>query len=394
MTTKISVDQHAIAEQRAKSRFQIGESARSSLLERVTNTVIRDKLVAPGSMNFWVHGDKKDNATLRLSYTRPKNFTDLANTEFITLHQHALGQLSNKVELPMAFVNRMNKIFITEGNWRLDLLAHNLNELFHNTRFVGDNPRFLHRIVGNELRGFLTRRFNRHLASLPMLRAFLEACEKAGAKPTESMGNDVRVALKCFLPNVFEAYPGQYLCVGVEWSNSDFGAGKLCIAQTIWDPVRGSRAVMDEPISRVHLGSVIEESDIEMSDDTMAKEVEVQAAAISDAVRQYLGEEHVEKMLRAVKVAHEEEIPLSKLKGQWARILMKKELESVEALLSSADVVDLPPPGRNIHGDPLPTRWWASAVISHLADKCDDEARRAELQREAGRLISEAKREE
>jgi len=384
MTTKISVDLYDVAQKKADNRFIIGNSQKNAILDRVASTVIRDKLVAPGAMTF-IPSHKLEGANstadseLRLQY---------GQKEIVRVHRHALGQLAGKVELPMNFVNRLRS---SGDDWRMSLLVHNLNELFHNWAFAGESPRFLHRIVSDELRGFLTRRFNRHLASLPMLRAFIESYEKAGAKPTESMGSDVRVSLKAFLPEVFEAYPGQYICVGVEWSNSDFGAGKLCIAQTIWDPMRDTRAVMDEPISRVHLGSVIEESDIEMSDETMAKEVEVQAAAIHDAVKQYLSEEHIERMLRAVKVAHEEEIPLSKLKGQWARILLKKELESVETFLSSSDVIDLPPPGKNIHGEPIPTRWWAAAVVSHLADKCDDESRRAELQREAGRMVSEAK---
>jgi hypothetical protein len=389
MTTKTSTNLYDVARKKADNRFIIGKNQKDAILDRVATTVIRDKLVAPAAMTFIpshkipsLHPEVVSDSELLLQY---------GQREVLKVHRHALGQLAGKVELPMNFVNRLRS---SKDDWRMSLLAHNFNELFHNWTFVGDNPRFLHRIVNDELRGFLTRRFNRHLASLPMLRAFIEAYEKAGAQPTESMGNDVRVSLKAFLPQVFEAYEGQYICVGVEWSNSDFGAGKLCIAQTIWDPMRDTRAVMDEPISRIHLGSVIEESDIEMSDETMAKEVEVQAAAIHDAVKQYLSGEHIDRMVRAVKVAHEEEIPLSKLKGLWRGILLKKELESVETFLSSSDVVDLPAPGRNMHGDPLPTRWWAAAVISHLADKCDDEARRAELQREAGRMVSEAKKEE
>lgn len=224
-----------------------------------------------------------------------------------------------------------------------------------------------------------------------MLRAFIEAYEKAGAKPVESTATDVRASLKSYLPHVFEAYPGQFICVGVEWSNSDFGAGKLAVSQTIWDPVRQTRAVLDEPVSRVHLGSIIEDSDIEMSEETMAKEVDTQASAIHDAVSQQLGEEQIERLLRAIKVAHEEEIPLGRLRSMWRNILMKKELESLEQLLSKAEVEDLPPPGKNINGEPIPTKWWAASVLSHIADRTDDEDRKGDLQREAGKLLSSTK---
>jgi hypothetical protein len=375
----------ARAEVAAHARFNIGEQEKDALLERVASTVIRDRLVVPKAMTFFpTHkddGDPAKDSELRLRY---------GEKEVVKIHHHALGQLASKVELPMAFVNKLR---LSKDDWKIGLLAHNLNELYRNTKFAGDAPRFLHRIVNDELRGFLSRRFNRHLASLPMLRAFVEAYEKAMALPVESAASDVRVSLKAFLPTVFEAYPGQYICVGVEWSNSDFGAGRLAITQTIWDPLRGTRAVMDEPISKIHVGSVIEDADIEMSDETMSKEVETQASAINDAVKQYLSEDQVGRMVRAIKVAHEEEIPFSSLRGQWRNILLKKELESVEALLASSDVVDLPPPGKNIKGEPLPTRFWAASVLSHIADRSGDDDRKYTLQREAGKLIMGARDE-
>lgn len=377
----------AHAEQQAHARFDAGEREKDTLVERVAKMVIRDKLVAPKKMNFMqfhppVPDGTSSTAELRLQY---------GEEEVVRIHPHALGQLAAKVELPLSFVNRLRS---SKEDWKIELLAHNLGKLFHNTKFLSENPRFLHRIVDGELRGFLSKRFNRHLASLPMLRAFVESYERATALPVESTASDVRVSLKAFLPEVFEAYPGQYICVGVEWSNSDFGAGRLAITQTIWDPLRGTRAVMDEAISKVHVGSVIEEADIEMSATTMAKEVETQASAINDAVQQYLSEEQVDRMVRTIKVAHEEEIPFSQLRGHWKTLLLKKELESVEALLESSDLVDLPPPGKSVKGDPIPTRWWASAVISHLADKSEDADRRSELQREAGRLLSAAGKKE
>lgn len=366
-----------LAEAKAKSRFHLGETEKNQLVDKVSKTVIIDRLVAPTrtAMHFIT---MQDPLKLLIEYPR----------ETCSIHQHALGQLAEKVKLPMTFANALNK---SGHPWKLELLAHNLNELFYNSHFPGEKPRFLHRIVGDELRGFLTRRFNRHLASLPMLRAFIEAYEKAGAKPVESTVTDVRVSLKAYLPHVFEPYNGQFICVGVEWSNSDFGAGKLSVSQTVWDPLRSTRIVLDEPVSRVHLGSIIEESDIEMSDETMAKEVDTQASAIHDAVSQQLGEEVIGRLLKAINVAHEEEIPLNRLRGMWRNVLGKDELKSLEELLANAEVEDLPPPGRNLAGELLPTKWWAAAALSHIADRCGDDDRKTDLQREAGKLLSVTK---
>lgn len=366
------MDLFSHAQQRANARFDIGEKAEATLLQTIANMTIRDRLVPPKSMHFVA-----DEGGIRMKYPNDQTL--------YTIHRHALGQFAGKVEFPIAYLNKLN----TDG-WRLGLLLHNLNTLFHNSSFErgSSEPRFLHRLVGSEVRAFLSRRFNRHLASLPMLRAFIESVRAVQGRPVEALTTDIRWSLKCFLPLVFEAFPGQYICVGVTMSNSDFGAGRMAVTQTVWDPVRDARTVLDETFSRVHLGSVIEDSDMELSEDTAVAEVEAQAMAIRDAVTQMLSDQSVDRALKAIKAAHEAEIPWSQLKGQLARILYDKEVDAVETLLNSPGIVDLPPVGRTATGEPLPTKWWAASVLSRLAsaENTPDE-RKMELQQQAGRLL-------
>lgn len=366
-----------IAQTRAEQRFNAHEDQEVRLLTQIANLVIRDKLVAPKAMNFFVRSDGTN---------RPESIVlQYQGGETVTLHRHAIGQLAGKVELPITYLNKLD---VKHNAWRLDLLCHNLQTLFQNTAFEkgSEQPRFLHRIVNGELRGFLSRRFNRHLASLPLLRAFVESVHQCEAKAIEATSTDLRWALKCYLPMVFEAFPGQYICVGVAQSNSDFGAGKLSITQTIWDPMRDTKTVLDDSISRVHLGSVLEDSDIEVSDDTAVKEVEAQAGAIRDAVTQLLAPEAIDKALKAIKLAHEAEIPWHTLKGQLSRFLYDKEIATVETMLNNPGVMDLPPIGRSANGDPLPTKWWSSVVVSALAQAQDDE-RKVEMQQQAGKFL-------
>ncbi len=361
-----------LAEERAERRFNIGSKQEEILVNAIAGMVIRDRLVPPNEM--WFVPGTNDKSPIALTYGKD-------GTPF-KIHRHALGQLAGKVEFPIAFLNKL-----TTDPWRVDLLVHNLNTLFHNMRFGREeNPRFLHRLVGNEVRAFLSRRFNRHLASLPLLRAFVEGVSTAGGKPVETTSTDLGWSLKCYLPMVFEPFPGQFICVGVTQSHSDFGAGKHVISQSIWDPLRDARTVL-EGVSKVHLGSVIEESDIELSEGTAVAEVEAQAAAAQDAVRTYLSEEHVEKALKAVRVAHEEKIPWDQLRTVLSKVLYEKELASVEALLNSSDIVDLPPVGRTASGEPLPTRWWAASMLSKLANNQEDE-RKFNLQTLAGKWLA------
>lgn len=375
------------AEEAAERRFEKGEDEQNALLNLVANTHIRDRLVQPVAARFEVVDDKASLPQLMLRYKKDKKWEE----EPYSIHRHALGQLAAKVELPMAYVNRLNARN-KDLEWRTTLLTKNFNDLFHLTDWgndrVGRPMHFLHRVVGTELRGFLSRIYNRHLASEPLLRAFVETCRQAHARPIEAVASDVRYSLKCYLPFVFEAYPGQYLCLGVEWTNSDFGAGRHMVSQCLWDPLRDTGAVLDESISKVHIGAVIEESDLELSKETLAKEVETQVGAIHDAVAAMLSDKSVGRVRQAVRVAAEENVSWSKLKGQLAKYLYKSDIESIERMLEGEQgVVDLPPPGY-VDGQPIPTKWWAATLVSTMAARTDDQDRKMELQHAAGDFLS------
>ena len=359
---------------RVKARLNLGHEAQMHLLNQVASMVIRDKLVPPSLLKF-SEGTGANEGKLVLQYGY--------EPDVVTIHKHALGQLAAKVNIPMTYVHHLE-----QTGWRLDLLAHNLTTSFKHTDFSDRSkspPRFLHRLVGNELRGFLSRRFNRHLASMPMLQAFVDATASVGAFPMEATTTAVKLALKCYLPYIFEPIPGQPVCLGVEWSNSDFGAGRMKVAITLWMPIVGSFTVLDHTLSKVHIGSVIEEADIELSDETARKEVDAQASGIRDAVRMQLGYESIDKILKAIEVAHADAIPWHRLRGNLSRYLGKKEIDWLHSMLD-AEIIDLPPVPR-VNGEIHATKWWASSALSFLANKTEDADRRLELQQAAGTFI-------
>ena len=371
----------AYAKERLEVRFRIGESRQAALVKQVAATHIKDKLVPPSKMRLWAPtGD-----VVRISYS-PE---DLAG---ILVHPHALGQLCGVAGIPKLYVNRL----IRGEEWERDLFETNLTTLFTHGRFLdrAHNPtKFLHRLVGDgdtlELRGFLSRNFNRHLASLPLLRGFVTACRKVGALPIEASSSSVRFSLKCFLPYVFEPVDGEFVAFGATWSNSDFGAGRLKVAMSIMRVSSGTTSVLEDAMSRVHIGSVIQDSDLEISDETAAKEVDTQVSAIQDAVCSQLSPKPVERLLEALEKAAEAKVPWDRLRSEIQRVLQKHEVADVKAMLESGidDIVDLPPPGRDESGKPIATRWWASNTLGWLASKEQNPDRKDELQSLAGTLL-------
>lgn len=354
---------------RVKSRVEAGIADQDRLLDKVSSMIIRDKLVSPKGMHFYSGAGGR----LSISYgTEPG----------LTIHRHALTQLSQKVGIPATYVN-----FLNEEGWKRDLLALNLNEQFQHTVFNdrSGQTKFLHRIVGTELRGFLSRRFNRHIASAPLLRAFVETCAQVGALPFDATASDIKVALKCLLPYVFEPVRGQFVCIGVEWSNSDFGAGRMQVALSLWMPQGDRFSVLDHVVSRVHIGSVIEETDVEISDETAKKEAEAQSSAIRDSVVNQLSEESVDRLLKAIEAAQNENITWYSLKGQLSRFLSRQDINNLTTALED-EVIDLPPV-KTVDGEKTPTKWWASQALSWLANRTDDAEKKLELQHAAGSFL-------
>jgi hypothetical protein len=375
---------------RMEQRFLASAQQEADLLESVGRTVIIDKLVPPRLMLFVP--DLSEVQGLRVAYA-----SDLAEVTY-RVHRHALGQLCAKVGLPLDYVNFLQvstaKREAPPRGTRLALLGTNLNTLFGMTPWEaqgGQAARFLHRIVGDELRGFLSRRYNRQVASAPLLRAFSEGCRKHGARAIEATVTPVRASLKCLLPAVFEAFPGEYICIGAEWVNSDFGAGKLSVSQTVWRVGASTSTVLDESFARIHLGSVLEDGDIELSSDTAQKEVAALQGLIRDALDSLFAEKSVEHLLAAIRIASAEKVPWNKLRGQLSRFLTKTDLEWLQGALDKGDtIIDLPPVSFEADGTRVPNLYWAQAAIGAVASKTEDTDRRLDLQREAGKLLAAA----
>jgi len=354
--------------------FSYGEGNKENLIRQVADMHIRDRLVPPSSMSF------ETGSKTHIKYG--------SDSPLYEIHPHAMGQLCNVAGIPRTYVTRLTK----GKDWERELLDHNLEELFHKGSYkdrAGNQTKFLHRTVKGELRGFLSRSFNRQLASLPLLRGFVGACTKAEARAVSASTSAVRFTLKCFLPYVFEPVEGEFVAIGATWSNSDFGAGRLRVAMSTMRISSGSTAVLNDVMSRVHIGSIIQDSDLEVSDSAAAKEVEAQVAVIQDVVAKQLSPEPVNRVLDIIAAAHDEKVPWHRLKVELGRLLQKTEVASIKKLLETGadDIIDLPPPGITSGGEPIATRWWASNVVSWVADKEQNVDRQNELQQLAGDLI-------
>lgn len=374
---------------RLLSYISLGEREQKNLIEYCARNIPRDRYVHPKFMSFGTEG-VNDTQRARLVVTYKKSAT---TSETMLVHKHALGHLCDISGLDARYKSKLN--VDSQDSWRRELLATNLKELFAKQRFVNKlkkEAEFLHRIVGNELRAVLTQSFNRHLVSAVVLQPFLEVCKECGLQPAKAHITDMRVHLQTYLPYVFQPYPGEFIALGSCWGNSDFGEGKLKISHNILRLNGLGSFITEDAFSRIHIGSVVEDTDMVLDDRVAVKELEAIAAASQSGVRQIMEPSSVQRTLEAIGQAAMEQIPWLEVKSKLNRVLNKDDVSKVEGFLTD-HIVDLPQVGLGRDGNPLPSKWWAAAALAHLAEKETDGTKVMQLKSLSGTFITPDKKE-
>jgi hypothetical protein len=383
-----TLDLFTVTKKDAQARMDLlvskGNKQAEVLLQDILTMRIDDELIPHIEMR--VQGAFRPD----LDDTRKKQF--LLNGQ--PLRRHALGQVCGITHLPLSYVD----FLLRQDAWGLTLAAENVEQLLQKLDFKRQNnaPRkFLIRSVDTEVRGFLSRSYGIHLSTNPLLPRFLDECKAKDALPIGTAFSAVRFHVKCALPYVYEVIKGQYLAVGLSFHNSDFGAGKFSIRETIWDPINNRGAIMGEPAAslidknlrdRVHLGPMLSENDLKLSNSARANKTEEAAKLVRNTVQAMFSQGWIEELCFTIEKAQAMQIPWSAIIRRTGASLLKEEVELLQKLLIDGDPT-LPPLQRGEDGLPIPTMWWAASAIASLASKEDNPERVIDLQETAGRFI-------
>jgi hypothetical protein len=373
----------ASARQLLSSKIQIGKGEALKLAKHCAAILPRDHYVWPDLLHFYVHG--RGPWELRVKYKS----TD-GKEHDVRLHNHAVNQMchSSITGIPKAYANKA-----VGELWRIDLLATMFNTHFCQQEFLNklkQPAQFLTRLVQldpPEMRGFLTQSYNRHLASPPLLVAFLEECRKMGAHPVKAWCGDITVKLCSFLPYVFEPVKGELLAVGAMWQNGDFGGTSVKVTLATMRVLHNSVVPATEAFSRIHLGSVIKNTDMELDDEAAAAEVNAVAKALQSGVRNILKPESVQRLMDVIAEAAGDVIQWDRLSNMLRQVASKEQRRRLAEMLENR-AAELPPPGIGADGNPIPTRWWASNALSWLSESEPDITKSDRLQRAAGNILT------
>lgn len=376
------------AEQRLDRYVQRGSEAGQQLVKAVRATTIRPLKVFTKDMRFSVSDTNRGD--------NPRYFVKLDNEEEIELklHSHALSRMRQEVDLSASTVKTM----VDGPDWDRQNLEMLLNSKFRNKVFRqrgGGLPRFINLTVGDEVRGFVGRGFKRHLRSGPLLSSFVHTCTVYGAQPVEAFSSDLRVTLRAVLPTVFEPHPGEYIALGVSFSNSDFGAGAFRLDLTVMSLRNGNsmplKTLNGSGRGESHAGGKGDddvEDSTELSEDTVAKLIFAKQGEVKDLVTAALSPSKVNENLDLIYTAMKNRVSWYQLERFLRGKANQQELEYIQSLLkASAKSEELPDVAYDSEGLAVMDAWFASNLIAHVAEKSNDPDKKEVLQDAAGKFL-------
>jgi len=372
------------AAKHARTKFEAmiakGTASASSTVNHILDTVPADTVVKAAGLEFRPYhriGEwEPEEGPGRVYVARAPDEGGIR--AFRPLHPNGLAQAATRLGMSTNYVNSLLKVDDPmDIPWKHELLTHNLNELAQH-----DDRRFLIRSVKprnhtlHEVRAVLSDKYRR-LDSRPILDAFLGSVNNYGGLPCEGTVTDTKVFLKIVLPHIFEPVPNEPTCFGIQFSNSDYGNGKLSIRGFMLRLACTNKAITEESLSQVHLGRRLDEN-IQFSQQTYELDTAAMASAVGDIVTQVLAPGAVNNRMEQLRLANEKGIASFNTLGSLKKSLTKGEWEAVKGAFEGPDEHNLPP-GK--------TQYRLSNAISWIAHTVEDGDRRHELEQLAGSYL-------
>src|SRR4029077_9558132 len=243
--------------------------------------------------------------------------------------------------------------------------------------------RYLIRRVGGQVRGVLSDQFKR-VDCRPMLDAFLGAVQSRGAVPAGGAITETRCVVRVLVPKIYEPTPGEFVVYGMQFANSDFGAGTYALSDFVLRLLCLNGMTGDKQLRQIHLGKRISD-DIELSAKTHALDTKTLVSATIDTVDKLISDVVLDKRTKAIGDLSKQELSFEQAASQVGKRLSKSEREASEEIYEGPDVLNVPA-GKNM--------WRFTNALSFLANdekKIPSADRRIELQEMAGRLLPQIK---
>jgi hypothetical protein len=340
-----------------QARIDEGRKSALRTIEYVQANQPKDQIVSTRNVEFIAAGVQRQ---LRV----------FIGDEQLEPSEYAVGQLAERARVPKAYLRELSAPNAKgeDGMWRRELAAEVLNRHYQHV----PKERVLARSVRGVLKGWLSDRFRR-LDCRPLIDALASEAEKIGAVPIDGVASETRVALKVVMPEILEPVPGEFMVLGGEWSNSDYGNGAHSFREFGMRVVCLNGMTRENVMKEIHLGARLDDN-IAYSDRTYRLDTATSVSALRDTIRSVLGPDSRDKFLNSIRAAQARGMTTAQLK-RAVHDLGKQVQKDIVSAYESQDIINLPA------GE---TAWRASNAISWIAKHTENPELRLDLERRAG----------
>lgn len=349
------------ARTRLEHAINVGRASAGRVVEQVLSRLPDDELTHAAKTTIEVDPDG------RALFVTPEH-------EGSPLTPFAFGQLATRSGMPVGYARELleqSRPAKGQRAWQADLLAHSLSQHLQHSE-----DRFLVRRLEGRTHGVLSDAYKR-MDSRPLLDAFVATATQLGAVPISGHATDSRIAVRALIPTIYEPVPGEAVAFGLNWQNSDFGAGSYRVSAYLMRLWCLNGAVGDAELKKAHIGARLD-FDFEVSRETHRLTERALAGQTKDAVRGLLGPAAIEAKLDVIRNAHSKEVDFETAWRSVGRELSKGDKEQVKQAFESQDDINLPA-GK--------TMWRFSNALSWIANAKDtSEDKRLDLQSLAGKV--------
>jgi len=321
------------------------------VMEKIQNEVPQDRIVKATALNF--EADESG-----IFFRVPES------VERERLHRNAWGQVMERAGIPGEYARELATRNQPDDAWGNELLAHNLRTVFAHQK----TTKYLTRSYASEMRALLSNKFRR-LDSRPIVDNIAKACQAVGALPTDGIFNDTRVSIQILLPTIYEPIPGEFMCLGYSWQNSDFGNGAHTLKEYILRVKCANGMTGEETLRQVHLGGRLEDEEI-WSSRTYKLDTDRSASMVHDAIKGYLSPHKIQERMNLIKAAHDKEVEPKSMQEFLKKQLGAGKAKEVIDCYNGADVENLPP------GNSM---WRMANALTWLAGKESDADKRFDM---------------
>lgn len=294
--------------------------------------------------------------------------------------QHAIRQVAEKLKIPGTYLTGL----LYGVEWQKTLAYNILNT--HNG--WTDRNKVLVRVVGNEVRAFLTDQYRR-LDSRLIIDNYLDEVFKNGAVLSDGFIDNTRVMIESILPYPIELHTDLngiiMLAFGTRYSTSDYGDGASDLRSFIMQGICLNGMVRQSVLRTIHLGSKLPDN-LALSQKTYELDSQTTASAIRDLTKNLFSTDIIKTRILEVKAASNTPADSSNVLKTLYNTgkLMKGESEEIGKLLMQNN------PDNGLQGES--TIWKITQGITAYAnsDKVG-ERRRMEIQELAGAMFDTIK---